>query len=107
MDSKNNLTMSNPDLQNTTFKNAMIGMLVFSFENKVLQYNREAKAFFNKKETLKGKSINDLFIFDSPLDLKKIFPKSTRNSHWENILRIGNENKEITSSRSNRECQYN
>ena len=96
MDLKKNISMNNPELQYTAFENAMIGMLIFSSENKVLQCNKEAKTLFSGIGALKGKSFNDLFIIDSPFEFKKLFHINTPGPHWENIIRLRKENKEIT-----------
>ncbi len=91
---------SKEDKQNfqlTIFESALIGMLIFSSENKILKYNKEAETLFEDPGQLNKKSFHDLFIIDPPLDFKKLFYGSdkTINPYWENILRIKRKNKEI------------
>ncbi len=83
--------------QKYIFDNALIGMLMLSSDGFVISCNREAEKLFGDHEKLTCKSFHDLFITDSSVDLKKLFGNrnENKNSNWENILRINQNNKEV------------
>jgi len=82
---------------NYIFDIARIGMLILSPEGRVLRFNKEASRLIRQSNTLKGKTIHDLFIPDPKFNLVDWYKNSQANkkAFRENKWQIKTEKEEV------------